>query len=158
MHVAYARHFAHRAPAAFQPLGRRLLTGTGTISLNVYTYTGQPEVNAEADWWVFGSASYETGHGYTNASGHVDLTGIPAASTQNGEIAIYPVPVNATDNGWYDLYNMSWPDTGFNGGLQPGGCRSPWSATTPSGPARRPLASVSGRRTRVVRPIWRPRR
>ena len=47
------RHVADRAPAGFEPLGRRLLSGTGTISLDVYDFSGKPEVNAAVDWSVF---------------------------------------------------------------------------------------------------------
>ena len=51
-HVPYVERSADRAPLRYEPLARRILSGTGTISLNVYSYAGQPEVNARADWWV----------------------------------------------------------------------------------------------------------
>jgi hypothetical protein len=117
-HVPYVKRSADRAPLRYEPLARRILSGTGTISLNVYTYDGQPEVNAEADWWVSTDADYGTGHAFTDASGHVDLTGVYEATSNNGEVAVYLD--NTTDYGMYDLYNMSWGPTGFSGGLQPG--------------------------------------
>ena len=92
----------------------------GTISLNVYSFYGQPEVGAEADWWVSTDTDYGTGYGFTDASGHVDLTGVPAATSANGEIAVFLDPAAHPDNGAYDLWNLSWGDTGLTGGLQPG--------------------------------------
>ena len=35
-------------------------------------------------------SDYGTGNGYTDANGHVDLTGVPAAANDNGEIAVFP--------------------------------------------------------------------
>lgn len=84
----------------------------------MYTYDGQPEVNAEADWLVFTDTDYGFGYASTNASGHVDLTGVPEATSKSGEVTVYLD--NTSDYGMYDLNNMSWPATGFNGGLQPG--------------------------------------
>ena len=119
-HVPYAKRSADRCAAQIQyePLARRILSGIGTISLNVYTYDGQPEVNAEADWWVSTDSGDGTGYAFTDPSGHVDLTGVPAAASNNGEVAVFLD--NTTDYGMYDLYNMSWGDTGLNGALQPG--------------------------------------
>ena len=117
-HAPYAKRSADRAPLKYEPLARRILSGTGTISLNVYSYDGLPEVNAEADWWVFTDTDYGLGSAVTNASGHVDLTDVPAATSNNGEVAVFLD--NTTDYGMYDLYNMSWGDTGFSGALQPG--------------------------------------
>ena len=101
----------------FEPLARRLLSGTGTISLNVYAYNGTAEVGARADWWVFGEFDYGTGHAFTDACGHVDLTGVPAATSDNGEVA---VSMTNAENSLYDLGGSSWGDTGWSGGLQPG--------------------------------------
>jgi len=113
-----ARAIGHagRAPLRYVPLARTL-SGTGTISLNVYQYSGAAEVNAEADWFVYQGADSGSGYGNTNASGHVDLTGVPAASSNNGEITVF---LDNPDNGVYDLWNMSWDASGWNGGLQPG--------------------------------------
>ncbi|HEX5642340.1 MAG TPA: hypothetical protein VFZ86_08385, partial [Thermoleophilia bacterium] len=36
-----------RAPLKFEPLARRILTGSGAISLNVYPFNGPAEVGAE---------------------------------------------------------------------------------------------------------------
>ncbi len=118
--MPYVKRSADRAPLRYEPLARRILSGTGTISLNVYSYAGQPEVNAEADWWVSTDTDYGTGYAYTDANGHVDLTGVPAATSANGEIAVFLDPAVNPDNGVYDLWNLSWPDTGWIGGLQPG--------------------------------------
>ena len=117
-HVPYATRSADRAPLRYSPLARRILSGTGTISLNVYSYAGLAEVNAEADWWVSTDTDYGFGYAFTDASGHVDLTDVPEATSSNGEVAVYLD--NTTDYGMYDLYNMNWPATGFIGGLQPG--------------------------------------
>jgi hypothetical protein len=116
--VPYAKRSVDRAPLRYEPLARRILSGTGIISLNVYNYSGQPEVNAEADWWVFEELDYGTGYAFTDSNGHVDLTGVPAAASANGEVAVYLD--NTTDYGMYDLYNMSWGATGLIAGLQPG--------------------------------------
>lgn len=105
-----------RAPLLYVPLAR-MLTGTGTISLNVYQFNGTAEANAEAHWWVVEDTDSGTGYATTDASGHVDLTGVPAASSSNGEIAIW---LDNADDGLYDLWNMSWPASGTSGGLQPG--------------------------------------
>ena len=113
-HNMAARSQAHRAPAAFVPLARRILTGSGTISLNVYSFLGQPEVGAEADWWVSTDPDYGTGSGFTDVNGHVDLTGVPPATSANGEIAVFLDPAVNPDNGAYDLWNLSWGDTGVD--------------------------------------------
>jgi hypothetical protein len=105
-----------RAPLRYVPLARTL-TGTGTIALNVYTFDGLPEVAAEADWWVTEGDDWGTGHAYTDASGHVDLTDVPAATSDNGEVAVY---LANPDNGMYDLWGQSWGASGWAGGLQPG--------------------------------------
>lgn len=114
-HLSTAEAHADRAPARYVPLARTL-TGTGTISLNVYQFDGNPEVGAEADWWVVEDTDWGTGYGYTDANGHVDLTGVPPATSDNGEIAVYLV---SADDGMYDLWGMYW-DTSWIGGLQPG--------------------------------------
>jgi hypothetical protein len=119
-HNLAARSQALRAPAAFVPLARRILTGSGTISLNVYSFLGQPEVGADTNWWVSTVDDYGTGSGVTDVNGHVDMTGVPAATSANGEIAVLLDPAVNPDNGAYDLWNLSWGDTGWIGGLQPG--------------------------------------
>jgi len=117
-HNAVARNHGQRAPVAYEPLARRILSGSGTISLNVYSWNSQPEVGATVDWYVFtDTPDYGTGAGTTDGSGHVDLTGVPAANSDNGEIS---VALDATDDGAYDLWNMSWGDTGMIGALQAG--------------------------------------
>jgi hypothetical protein len=115
-HNVAALNHGRQAPVAYVPLARRILSGTGTISLNVYTWNSLPEAGARADWWVYAD-TYVTGHGTTDASGHVDLTRVPAATTDNGEVA---VALDSADNGAYDLWNMSWGDTGWSGALQAG--------------------------------------
>ncbi len=119
-HNAAARSQTHRAPTAFVPLARRIPSGSGTISLNVYSFLGQPEAGAEAAWWVFTDTDYGTGSGTTDANGHVDMTGVPAATNANGEIAVFLDPAVNPDNGAYDLMNVGWSDAGWSGGLQPG--------------------------------------
>jgi len=115
--VPYAKASVDRTPVGFAPLARRILSGTGVISLNVYTFDGQPEIGATAAWLVSTDTDYGTGDAVTNASGHVDLTGVPAATADNGEVA---VSVNNAENTVYDLSGMSWNDAGWSGGLQPG--------------------------------------
>jgi hypothetical protein len=105
-----------RAPLRYVPLARTL-TGTGTISLHIYQFDASPEVNAEADWLVVEGADVGAGHGYTDASGDVALTGVPAATSGNGEIAVF---VDSPDNGMYDLWNLTWDAGGTNIGLAPG--------------------------------------
>ena len=113
---AHPMGLADRAPLRYVPLARTL-SGTGTISLNVYDFYGSPEANAEAAWWVSEGDDWGTGYAYTDASGHVDLTGVPAATSDNGEVAVF---LDSPDNGAYDLWDQSWGDSGWAGGLQPG--------------------------------------
>jgi hypothetical protein len=115
---------------AYAPLAKRLLSGTGTISINVYSWAGLPEVGASTSWWVFSGADYGTGEGTTDSSGHVEMTGVPAATDQNGEIA---VAIDATDRGAYDLWNLGWSDTGWIGGLQAGRLPVTFVPSTDSG-------------------------
>ncbi len=117
VHAPYAKRSVERAPFRYEPLARRILSGTGTISLDILTYGGQPEVNAEADWWVFGDLDYGFGHANTDANGHVELTSIPAATDDNGEIAVFP---DDAGNTVYDLWGLSWGDGVWTGQLQPG--------------------------------------
>ncbi len=105
-----------RAPYRFEPLARSL-TGSGTISLNVYTYDGTPEVGANVGWWVFGDTDYGFGTGATDDAGHVDMYGVPAATADNGEIAVFADDDAST---MYDLWGLSWGASGWTGGLQPG--------------------------------------
>ena len=119
-HNVVARSQTHRAPTAFVPLARRIPSGSGTISLDVYSFLGQPEAGAEAAWWVFTDTDYGTGSGTTDVNGHVDMTGVPAATSANGEIAVFLDPAVNPDNGAYDLMNVGWSDAGWSGGLQPG--------------------------------------
>jgi len=116
-HNAAARTHGLRTPAAFVPLARRVLTGTGVISLNVYTWDSQPEVGAAVGWLVQTDTDSGTGQGTTDSNGHVDMTGVPAATSENGEIA---VALNSGDQGSYDLWNMTWGAGGWTGGLQAG--------------------------------------
>jgi len=113
----FAKDRMARAPLTFEPLARRILTGSGTIALNVYTFNGMPEVGAEVGWWVVEELDFGTGSGSTDDNGHVDLTGVPAATAANGEIAVF---LNHPDNGMYDLSNLGWGASGWSGGLQPG--------------------------------------
>ena len=112
-----AKNRMDRVPLKYEPLARRILIGGGTISLNVYPFNGPPEVGAEARWWVVEESDYGTGYGYTDADGHVDLTGVPAATASNGEITVF---LDNPDNGMYDLSNAGWGASGWSGGLQPG--------------------------------------
>lgn len=105
------------AQAAYVPLARRVLSGTGAININVYSAVSQPEAGATVDWWVFTDTDYGTGRGTTDADGHAELPGVPAADSQNGEIA---VDLASADDGYYDLWNLSWPATGWIGALQAG--------------------------------------
>ena len=57
-----------------------------------------------------------TGYGYTDTAGHVDLTGVAAATSDNGEIAVY---LAGADDGMYDLTGMYW-NASWTGALQPG--------------------------------------
>ena len=125
---ARAAGHAGRAPLRYVPLARKL-SGTGTISVNVYQFDGSPEVNAEAEWVVFASGGMAYGSGNTDASGHVDLPDVPAASSDNGEITVF---LDNPDHGVYDLWNMSWDASGWNGGLQPG--RLPMTITRSNDP------------------------
>lgn len=127
-HVARSAGRSDLAPLRYVPLARTL-SGTGTISLNVYQLDGSAEVNAEVDWAVFESADMGYGYGNTDASGHIDLTGVPAASSDNGEVAVL---LDNPDNGVYDLWNMSWDASGWSGGLQPG--QLPMTITRSSDP------------------------
>jgi hypothetical protein len=113
---ARAAHRADRAPLRYVPLARTL-TGTGTISLHVYQFDSSPEVNAEADWFVVEGADVGTGYGYTDASGDVTLTGVPAATSGNGEVAVF---LDNPDYGMYDLSGVTWDASGTNIGLTPG--------------------------------------
>ena len=118
--AARAAHLIYRAPLLYVPLARTL-SGTGTISLNVYTLNGAPEVNAEADWWVYQGEDYGTGSGTTDAGGHVDLSGVPAATAYNGEIVVTPDAAANSDNPLYDLWGLDWDASGWGpAGLQPG--------------------------------------
>jgi hypothetical protein len=105
------------APAAYVPLARRIITGTGAINITVYASNGQPEAGATVDWWVFTDTDYGTGEGTTDSSGHAELPGVPAADSENGEIA---VDLASGDDGYYDLWNHSWSATGWTGALQAG--------------------------------------
>jgi hypothetical protein len=116
-HNTAALSHDRQAPAAYEPLARRILSGTGTISLNVYSWDSQPEVGATTDWWVVTDRDYGTGEGTTDPSGHVDMTGVPPATSDNGEIT---VGLDASDGGAYDLWNLSWSGTGWTGALQAG--------------------------------------
>jgi hypothetical protein len=114
-HVAGLSH-GQAAQHVYVPLARRL-AGAGTIKLNVYSWDSLPEVGATVDWYVFHDTGYETGEGTTDAAGHVELTGISAADADNGELT---VDFASGDDGWYDLWNMSWPAAGTDAGLQAG--------------------------------------
>jgi hypothetical protein len=97
------------------PLGRSL-TGTGTLSLNVLTFGGSAEVGAGVGWDVFTDTGFGFGSSTTDASGHIDFTGVPAASA-NGELFIGP----ASENALYDLFGLSWPAAGMTPpSIQPG--------------------------------------
>lgn len=115
--ASFAKDRMDRAPLKYEPLARRLLIGSGTISLNVYSHTSQEEVGARADWLVLTDTDYGTGFGYTDVNGHVDLTGVPAATSDNGELTV-SLP-NAEDT-LYDLWGLSWGDSGWTGALQAG--------------------------------------
>ena len=113
----FAKNHLDRAPLKYEPLARRILSGTGTISLNVYPFSGPAEVGAEVHWWVFEELDFGTGSGKTDTDGHIALPGVPAATASNGEITVF---LDNPDNGMYDLSNLSWGATGWTGGLQPG--------------------------------------
>lgn len=116
-HVAGLSH-GQAAPMGYLPLARRLAgSGAGTISLNVYAWNGIAEAGAATDWYVYTDTGYTTGGGTTDANGHVEMTGVLAADADNGEIT---VDLAAGDDGWYDLWNLSWPSTGTDMGLQAG--------------------------------------
>jgi hypothetical protein len=108
-----------RTPLRYIPLARTL-TGTGTISLNVYTFSGLPDVGAETVWWVTDGAETGTGSGTTDASGQVTMTDVPAATSSNGEIAAFPNPTTNPDNPVYDLWGLDWDTVWGPAGLQPG--------------------------------------
>ena len=103
------------AQAGYVPLARRL-TGTGVLSLDVFQYSGAPEVDADVDWSVSAANGDAEGTGLTNAAGHVDLTGVPGANA-NGTIQIRTHDGSAT----YGLTSLTWPDAGEGvGPLAPG--------------------------------------
>lgn len=100
----------------FLPLPRAL-TGGATVLVHVYDYTGNPEVGAQATWWVTTGTEQASGGGSADGSGLVTFTGVPAAVAGNGEIIVYPV----SEDAYYDLWNLSWPDpAGTDMGVQPG--------------------------------------
>ena len=107
-----ARAFAPRLLS--DPLG--VLTGTATIKVHVYRQDGNPQVGAEVAWGVFTDTDGASGSGPTDADGLAQFTGVPAASSNNGEITITP----AAGDLYYDIWNLSWPDAGFDAGYQPG--------------------------------------
>lgn len=115
--AAFAKAPMDRAPLKYEPLARRILTGSGTINLSVYSYLGEEEVGATAQWLVMTDDDYGTGYGTTDADGHVELTGVPAATGSNGEITVF---LDNPDNGMYDLSNLGWGDGGWSGALQAG--------------------------------------
>ena len=84
-HVPHAKRSADRAPARYEPLARRILSGTGTISLNVYNYDGSRRSTPRP---TGGSPPTPTTAPATRTptrADHVDLTGVPAATSDNGE-------------------------------------------------------------------------
>jgi len=80
---ARAAGHAGRAPLRYVPLARTL-SGTGTISLNVYQYSGAAEVNAEADWFVYQGADSGSGYGNNERQRPRRPHGRAAASSNNG--------------------------------------------------------------------------
>jgi hypothetical protein len=93
-----------------------VLSGTGVVKVNLYDSWSAPQVGAKVAWWVWGATDYGTGNGLTDSSGHVELGGVPAAGTGEGEIVVTP----ASGDYYYDLWNMSWPAEGTDMGIQPG--------------------------------------
>ena len=116
-HAPFTQTLVSRAPFAFEPLARRILSGAGTISLNVYTYDSQPEANAAVRWQVITDTDSGSGSGTTDTNGHIDLSGVPAATNADGQITVVPVTTPSTE---YDLTHLSWDDTGWSAGVQPG--------------------------------------
>jgi hypothetical protein len=102
--------------ARFVPLARTL-TGTATVKVHAYDYSGNPWVGAAVRWWVTTETEQATDFGYTDASGSIAFTDVPGADTGQGEVAVYPAEGSVV----YDVSNLSWLDpAGTDMGLQPG--------------------------------------
>lgn len=99
-----------QAPADFMTLARRLLpSGPATISLNVYDFLGNYEAGVTVQCLVGANGDEKT----TDSEGHVEFAGIPVAN-ENGEVMV------TLDDGFYDLWKLSWNAAGWTGTLQPG--------------------------------------
>ncbi|MFA4964814.1 MAG: hypothetical protein WC709_04155 [Thermoleophilia bacterium] len=100
----------------FVPLPRAL-AGNATVLVHVYDYNSNPEVGAPVGWWVTTDTEQAFGSGVVDAAGLVTFTGVPGATANNGEIAIYPT----SEDAYYDIWNLGWPDpAGTDMGVQPG--------------------------------------
>jgi hypothetical protein len=107
------------APRLASPL--YTLAGSATLKIHVLGFWSDPNVGAHVGWFVGTDTDHASGIGVTDGNGLVTFTGVPAASTSNGEIAVAPVSTDMYDYVFYDLWNLGWSDpAGIDMAVQPG--------------------------------------
>ena len=155
---AVAAHPAHAHPAvghasrrALAPRQSALDAATGTITLHVYDFLGQPAVGADVFWSNGPDGNLGDSGTVVNADGSYLFSGVPAVAGDGQIGAILPAGAALT------YTNQSWPAEGTDVGIQPGHLPltvmrgGPWyDATDPSYDFNELDAQVTGSSGGVV--------
>lgn len=84
--------------------------------MDLFDSLNAPQPNATVSWFVGTATDYGTGQSSTDANGHAELSGVPAAAG-NGEIDVMSAAPGAY---FYHLTAMDWPAAGTALTITPG--------------------------------------